>query len=164
MIVDENDSRLLMEWRCSYEVVFHHSALSLIWFRAYYFVICLEIAAAAFAMRLTAVVAPKMICFRDFRHHGCYSFVLIFKSVTMVVPMMRRWRQRVGLRCFTSRRVVCVIAYGEMRRRFECFEVVDGIAMIWLKGFCFLCWIVWIGRAFWLMKLQLNFSFIICCM
>ena len=38
--------------------------------------------------------------------------------------------------------VVCVIAYGEMRRCFECFEVVDGIAMIWLKGFCFLCWIV----------------------
>ena len=38
--------------------------------------------------------------------------------------------------------VVCVIAYGEMRRRFEYFEVVDGIAMIWLKGFCFLCWIV----------------------
>ena len=38
--------------------------------------------------------------------------------------------------------VVCVIAYGEMRVRFECFEVVDGIAMIWLKGFCFLCWIV----------------------
>ena len=31
--------------------------------------------------------------------------------------------------------VVCVIAYGEMRRRFEYFEVVDGIAMIWLKGF-----------------------------
>ena len=38
--------------------------------------------------------------------------------------------------------VVCVIAYGEMRRRFEYFEVVDGIAMIWLKGLCFLCWIV----------------------
>ena len=38
--------------------------------------------------------------------------------------------------------VVCVIAYGEMRRCFEYFEVVDGIAMIWLKGFCFLCWIV----------------------
>ena len=38
--------------------------------------------------------------------------------------------------------VVCVIAYGEMRVRFECFEVVDGIAMILLKGFCFLCWIV----------------------
>ena len=37
--------------------------------------------------------------------------------------------------------VVCVIVYGEMRRRFECFEVVDGIAMILLKGFCFLCWI-----------------------
>ena len=38
--------------------------------------------------------------------------------------------------------VVCVIAYGEMRGCFEYFEVVDGIAMIWLKGFCFLCWIV----------------------
>ena len=38
--------------------------------------------------------------------------------------------------------VVCVIVYGEMRGRFEYFEVVDGIAMIWLKGFCFLCWIV----------------------
>jgi hypothetical protein len=38
--------------------------------------------------------------------------------------------------------VVCVIIYGEMRRSFEYFEVVDGIAMIWLKGFCFLCWIV----------------------
>ena len=38
--------------------------------------------------------------------------------------------------------VVCVIAYGEMRGCFEYFEVVDGIAMIWLKGFSFLCWIV----------------------
>ena len=38
--------------------------------------------------------------------------------------------------------VVCVIAYGEVRGCFEYFEVVDGIAMIWLKGFCFLCWIV----------------------
>ena len=38
--------------------------------------------------------------------------------------------------------VVCVIVYGEMRRCFEYFEVVDGIAMIWLKGFCFLCWVV----------------------
>ena len=38
--------------------------------------------------------------------------------------------------------VVCVIVYGEVRVRFECFEVVDGIAMIWLKGFSFLCWIV----------------------
>ena len=38
--------------------------------------------------------------------------------------------------------VVCVLAYGEVRGRFEYFEVVDGIAMIWLKGFCFLCWIV----------------------
>ena len=38
--------------------------------------------------------------------------------------------------------VVCVIVYGEVRQRFEYFEVVDGIAMIWLKGFCFLCWIV----------------------
>ena len=35
--------------------------------------------------------------------------------------------------------VVCVIVYGEMRGCFECFEVVDGIAMILLKGFCFLC-------------------------
>ena len=25
--------------------------------------------------------------------------------MTMVMPMMRRWRQRVGLRCFTSRRI-----------------------------------------------------------
>ncbi len=33
--------------------------------------------------------------------------------------------------------VVCVIVYGEMRRRFECFEVVDDIAMIWLKEFAF---------------------------
>ena len=33
--------------------------------------------------------------------------------------------------------VVCVIVYGEMRRRFEYFEVVDGIAMIWLKGLLF---------------------------
>jgi hypothetical protein len=33
--------------------------------------------------------------------------------------------------------IVCVLAYGEMRRCFECFEVVDGIAMIWLKGFAF---------------------------
>ena len=33
--------------------------------------------------------------------------------------------------------VVCVIVYGEMRRCFEYFEVVDGIAMIWLKGFAF---------------------------
>ena len=38
--------------------------------------------------------------------------------------------------------VVCVIVYGEMRGCFEYFEVVDGIAMIWLKGFRFLCWIV----------------------
>jgi hypothetical protein len=33
--------------------------------------------------------------------------------------------------------VVCGIVYGEMRRSFEYFEVVDGIAMIWLKGFAF---------------------------
>ena len=33
--------------------------------------------------------------------------------------------------------IVCVIAYGEMRGCFEYFEVVDGIAMIWLKGFAF---------------------------
>ena len=38
--------------------------------------------------------------------------------------------------------VVCDIAFGEVRGCFEYFEVVDGIAMIWLKGFCFLCWIV----------------------
>jgi hypothetical protein len=75
MIVDENDSRLFMKLRCSHEVVFHHSALSLIWFCAYYFVICLEIAVAAFAMSLTVVSAPEMICFRNFRNHGCYSFV-----------------------------------------------------------------------------------------
>ena len=30
--------------------------------------------------------------------------------------------------------IVCVIAYGEMRGCFEYFEVVDGFAMIWLKG------------------------------
>ena len=33
--------------------------------------------------------------------------------------------------------VVCAIVYGEMRLCFEYFEVVDGIAMIWLKGFAF---------------------------
>ena len=33
--------------------------------------------------------------------------------------------------------VVCVIAYGEMRRCFEYFEVVDGIAMILLKSLLF---------------------------
>ena len=33
--------------------------------------------------------------------------------------------------------VVCVIVYGEMRQCFECFEVVDGIAMILLKGLLF---------------------------
>ncbi len=33
--------------------------------------------------------------------------------------------------------VVCVIVYGEMRHSFECLEVVDGIAMILLKGLLF---------------------------
>ena len=33
--------------------------------------------------------------------------------------------------------VVCVIVYGEMRRCFDCFEVVDGIAMILMKGLLF---------------------------
>ena len=33
--------------------------------------------------------------------------------------------------------VVCVIDYGEERGCFEYFEVVDGIAMIWLKRFAF---------------------------
>ena len=33
--------------------------------------------------------------------------------------------------------VVCVIVYGEIRGCFEYFEVVDGIAMIWLKGLLF---------------------------
>ena len=33
--------------------------------------------------------------------------------------------------------VVCVIVYGEMRHSFECSEVVDGIAMILLKGLLF---------------------------
>jgi len=87
---DENDSRLLMKFRCSYEVVFYHSALVLISFCAYYFVICLEIAVVAFAMSLTAVAAPEMMHFRDFCHRCCYSFVLIFKRVTMVMLVMRR--------------------------------------------------------------------------
>ena len=33
--------------------------------------------------------------------------------------------------------VVCVIVYCEMRRCFDCFEVVDGIVMILLKGLLF---------------------------
>ena len=33
--------------------------------------------------------------------------------------------------------VVCVIVYGEMRQCFACFEVVDCIAMILLKGLLF---------------------------
>ena len=85
--------------------LFHHSALSLIWFCAYYFDICLEIAAAAFAMSLTAVAAPEMMRFRDFCHRGCYYIYDNIVFMTMVMPMMRRWRQRVGLRCFTSRRM-----------------------------------------------------------
>ena len=44
--------------------------------------------------------------------------------------------------------VVCVIAYGEMRRRFECFEAVDGIAMIWLKGFVFCVGLFEVGVRF----------------
>ena len=136
MIVDENDSTLLMKWRCVYEVVFRHSALSVIWFCAYYFDICLEIAAAAFAMSLTAVAAPEMICFHDFRHHGCYSFVLIFKRVTMVMPMMRRWRQRVGLRCFTSRRISRLHVLRGVDDCNVCCEVVWWCSC----ETCFSCW------------------------
>ena len=33
--------------------------------------------------------------------------------------------------------VVCDIVYGEMRRCFDCFEVVDRIVMILLKGLLF---------------------------
>ena len=44
--------------------------------------------------------------------------------------------------------VVCVIVYGEMRRRFEYFEVVDGIAMIWLKGFAFCVGLFEVGVRF----------------
>ena len=44
--------------------------------------------------------------------------------------------------------VVCVIAYGEMRRCFEYFEVVDGIAMIWLKGFAFCVGLFEVGVRF----------------
>ena len=44
--------------------------------------------------------------------------------------------------------VVCVIAYGETRRRFECFEVVDGFAMIWLKGFVFCVGLFEVGVRF----------------
>ena len=90
MIVDENDSRLLMKFRCSYEVVFYHSALSLISFCAYYFVICLQIAVAAFAMSLTAVAAPEMMRFRDFCHRGCYYIYDNIVFMTMVMLMMRR--------------------------------------------------------------------------
>ena len=76
-------------------------------------------------MRLTAVAAPEMMRFRDFRHHGCYSFVLIFKRVTMVMPMMRRWRQRVGLRCFTSRRISRLHVLRGVDDCNACCEVVD---------------------------------------
>ncbi len=31
-------------------------------------------------MSLTAVSAPEMMCFRDFRNHGCYSFVFYFQT------------------------------------------------------------------------------------
>ena len=44
--------------------------------------------------------------------------------------------------------VVCVIAYGEMRLCFEYFEVVDGIAMIWLKGFAFCVGLFEVGVRF----------------
>ena len=44
--------------------------------------------------------------------------------------------------------VVCVIVYGEMRRCFEYFEVVDGIAMIWLKGFAFCVGLFEVGVRF----------------
>ena len=44
--------------------------------------------------------------------------------------------------------VVCVIVYGEMRQCFECFEVVDGIAMIWLKGFAFCVGLFEVGVRF----------------
>ena len=69
------------------------------------------------------VVAAFCCCFFDFRICEALAAFFLFESVCVLA-------------------VVCVIAYGEMRRRFEYFEVVDGIAMIWLKGFCFLCWIV----------------------
>ena len=44
--------------------------------------------------------------------------------------------------------VVCVIAYGEKRGCFEYFEVVDGIAMIWLKGFAFCVGLFEVGVRF----------------
>ncbi len=44
--------------------------------------------------------------------------------------------------------VVCVIAYGEMRLCFEYFEAVDGIAMIWLKGFAFCVGLFEVGVRF----------------
>ena len=56
-------------------------------------------------MSLTAVAAPEMIRFRDFCHRGCYYIYDNIVFMTMVMLMMRRLRQRVGLRCFTSRRI-----------------------------------------------------------
>ena len=44
--------------------------------------------------------------------------------------------------------VVCVIVYGEIRGCFEYFEVVDGIAMIWLKGFAFCVGLFEVGVRF----------------
>ena len=44
--------------------------------------------------------------------------------------------------------VVCVIVYGEMRGCFEYFEVVDGIAMIWLKVFAFCVGLIEVGVRF----------------
>ena len=43
---------------------------------------------------------------------------------------------------------LCVIVYGEMRRCFEYSEVVDGIAMIWLKGFAFCVGLFEVGVRF----------------
>ena len=44
--------------------------------------------------------------------------------------------------------VVCVIVYGEMRGCFAYLEVVDGIAMIWLKGFAFCVGLFEVGVRF----------------
>ncbi len=44
--------------------------------------------------------------------------------------------------------VVCVIVYGEMRQCFECFEVVDGIAMIFVEGFAFCVGLFEVGVRF----------------
>ena len=44
--------------------------------------------------------------------------------------------------------VVWVNVYGEMRGCFEYFEVVDGIAMILLKGFAFFVGLLEVGVRF----------------